>query len=457
MSGDNLDDEEIRALIIVDCIAQAEEWQKLIANSACRDRIRPIYPSAIKKEKASFDSLLEDCRNTIYEDNDIDAIISFQKEYAFIQAILVKEFDLQKQKVPSFESLVVCLHKYYTKHRLIHGFHFPYQTIDVEDATISDYEAALDETEEPALLIDAISTTGALVKKITVEHLSVTELEKIRQKVTANFDIFKDILAKYTPSGRENYPHIFEPVCIIEEYWKAFYKDVSFHQVECCVSTDSRKGKQELVPWALTDLEYSSGKRRSLKYVGTPSQIPSQTNIWAVLYEVYETLLSFGFQNYFFNAIVISSSNGDVKIADINPGVIKENAELYKHTLSQGDNIQGIIDAGLGKMQRTPKTRLNRYSMRAEIRTFAEQCTVEDIIDLKLARSTPEVELLVQFNDQHIVHDMDEGGMHIANVYLNMASKAECQDSFAKICNSIMKTKSKMNWNMKENQGKKTV
>ena len=107
-----------RVLVLADSLGQADELQRHISGQRDTD-IKFIYPASIGHEKASFETLLNDCREVIREE-DIDTVICTHTQNYLIHAILHKEFP--QMKGPSFESVIICLHRYYNQKMLLNGF-----------------------------------------------------------------------------------------------------------------------------------------------------------------------------------------------------------------------------------------------------------------------------------------------------------------------------------------------
>ena len=426
-------------LFIADSMAQYEDLERLIGKKKYEE-VTFRYPEPIGQEKKTIKKLLEDCKKVINE-CDIEGIVTLHPGNTLVQAVLLKEFNDMNWKGPTFQGALMCLHKYYNKQKVLTDFHFNFAKVEVEDKVIADYISALEETGEPGYLVDAIGTNESLVKKIRSDKLSMREIESIRKSVVKNYDHFRELIDEH--AEKDKHPWVMEPLCVVSSYWKD-YDNVSFHLAECCVP----ENEESMIHWALTDVVYGRGDRKCLKYVSMPSVIEegAQMDIWGSIRMVCNRLCNFGFKQHFFHALIASTREGAVKIVDLNCGIIKENTLLYRHVLTQGDNLKGLIQLSMGDMVGKPKVLPNRYAMRAELRTFLEPGTVDNCIDLKLAKTVEDIELFVQHSDQAIVPDAEEGGMKLANVYLTGANREECFDKMNGICEKIIKQGSKMNW-----------
>ena len=215
-----------RVLVLADSLAQADEVQRHIAGQKDTDT-KFIYPSNITQSSyANYDALIHDCRESI-QDEDVDTVICLHPQNYLIQAVLMKEFE--HMRGPSFESVLLCLHKYYNKKLLLSSFNLDFEAIEVEDATPNDYAQALDETGEPAILLDALTPNTSLVQHLTSAQLSLKDVESIRKVVTSNHDVWKALISSNTNVAK--HPRLSEPMALVTEQWKAYDGDVTFHQV----------------------------------------------------------------------------------------------------------------------------------------------------------------------------------------------------------------------------------
>ena len=106
-----------KTLVLVNSFVQAEDVSKHIASQRESDT-KFVYPSNIGLDRARFDNFLKDCAETIVEE-EIETIVCFHPENFLIHAMLLKEFP--HLNGPSFESITLCLHKFYTWKYLLSG------------------------------------------------------------------------------------------------------------------------------------------------------------------------------------------------------------------------------------------------------------------------------------------------------------------------------------------------
>ena len=425
----------IRALLLVDSLSQADDVQRCVA--AQRDsETKFIYPNVIGHEKASFGSLLKDCSEVIKEE-DIDIVVCMHPENHLIHTALIQKF--KHMRGPSFESALLCLHKFYCRKVLLSGFTLNFECIEVEDAKREDYETALDDVGDAALLSDAIGCTGSMLRQAKLEQMTTKEIGDIRALIKKNHNRFIPIMTKYI--GKEKHPLTFEPMILVSENWKNYSGDVTFHQVECCIADG------EVVPWVITDVVMTSDRRRCVKYVSIPSSLKETSvhEIWGTVGILSQRLIGFGFADQFFNLLLLCTRDGGIKIVNLDCGIIVSNGPLYRHVYQHGDNLKACVQVLRGQMIREPKLNPKRHSIRAELRTFNDG-HIDDVIDVKTVRQVHDAEWFTTNFEQEIKHDAVDGGMHLGNLYVNGTDIDDCLNQTYDKLKSVLKPKSKTNW-----------
>ena len=123
----------------------------------------------------------------------------------------------------------------------------------------------------------------------------------------------------------------------------------------------------------------------------------SQFEVWAVVREVLEKLISFGFKDSFVNIAVQINTDGAVRIHDINPGFVHDNVSLSRFVYQNGDTLRAHCDVGMNQEPHHIKMRPRHLAMKAYITLFSSG-SLKDLVDIKQLKANKHTTLLVPEN-----------------------------------------------------------
>ncbi len=219
------------------------------------------------------------------------------------------------------------------------------------------------------------------------------EIDNIKMDVTSNIaKVMPLIMGKF---DSDRYNLAFEPMCIVEEVnkkesGKFVHSDTGFYQVELCHVEDN------VMPWIISDIQCWPDKPECRRAVSVPTamSMATQFEVWAVLREVVEKLVTFGFKNSFINATVEITSDGSVRIHDLYPTMIFDNVPLYRHVYQNGDTLRAHCDVSLDQEPLHLKQKPKKFAMKAYLTVFTSG-PVENLINMKKLKSNKFAHALV--------------------------------------------------------------
>ena len=416
-------------LVIVSSMAGADDLKRHLV----RDRFpefRFYYPSNLESEATDLMSLYKNCCDVV-ETESIELVFAAHKGLELVQAALVKKYP--QLRGPSIESSFLCAHRYYNRQMISLGFNTAFGVIDVDSGKDSDIVSAFDETQSPAILNDAYVYFKSMPsRRIKSPKQFLQDMEDIKNTLKPSSKFFQEFLNEFIDIDRYNLA--FELCAVIEQYFDPTNPDLSMHDVELCVYDD------DFIPWAITDRFYWKQKPKCLLGVGIPSRMTEvvQFQVWAVLREVVQRLLPFGFDSQFIQAKVVAMPQmATVRILEMGGCIIRENTLLYRHVLQNGDNAKAVIDMGVGRIVRHPKLLPNRYAFLGRLATFTTDIAA-NIVDIKAAKTMSNVDILPSADTMIQVDDSDKG-YQVAKVYAYGTSFEDCMATMESTKNEVLK------------------
>ena len=432
-----------RCLVLVNSFVQAEDVSKHISSQRDSDT-KFIYPLNIGLDRARFDNFLRDCADTIHEE-EIETTVCFHPENHMIQTMLIKQFP--HLNGPSFESVMLCLHKFYTWKVLLSGMSLKFSFFEVEDAKIQEQLAVFEDIGETGIYMDAVKATTAVYELVRDNEDDFDELEMQRRKmfVCNRFDSYLPALNAFGDRGK--YPFMFKPMSIISENWRDYVHDVTYHIVECCVRND-----KEVIPWAIVDVILSKDEHRGVKYYSFPSTLERamQHEIWGHVGFISQFLVATGFVNQFFNLFIMCTPSGGIRIIDLDCGCVINNGQMYRAVLNQGCPLRASVllarSEGSTQIVREPKMNAQRHSIRAEIRSYHTTGTIDGIVDMRHLKSHSDMEWACTSFESRAKADELHGGQLLGTFHIHGKSLEDCLKQAEEKVHSILLPTSYTNW-----------
>lgn len=240
-------------------------------------------------------SYLEGCRAFLKDNAHIRHILYSHDLAGLLAGILCDKFDLRG---PSFESMFLCSHKYYSRQRQKEAIWNV--GIDLEDA--SSY-ALVDRF--PCYLKPASLVLTLFQKQIKDKEDLIYTLEQLRSELpkwSANYqEIFKSFVS------HQDYPLAHKQCVVVEE----LVTDASQHCVEAWSDAD---GTPHL--WAITDANYSSDGNMAIDNYSTPSSLPSKMQA-TIVQEAFDLARAHQLRSSFWN-VELWVKGGKTIITEIN-------------------------------------------------------------------------------------------------------------------------------------------
>ena len=389
---------------------------------------------------ASPTALLEDCSELIKAE-DVELLVSFHPGLDLVHAALLRSFP--HLKGPSCESVFLCLHKAYNRQSLLGIFSLPYAVIDLDDVVREKVAVEMDNFGGQAYLRDCVGNSGSTMRRLKNERQFWKEFDKIKEEVTNNQNPYHAFFDNYI--DRAKYPLAHQ--VLLEKYWEIVAKDINVHLVEACVSDG------EFIPWIISDVAYSRSKPRCINTVSVPTKLDGflQMQVWGVMREVVQRLTAQGFEHHFVNALVLTSDDGLVRVADVNSCIVRENTALYKHVFQSGDNMRAQLELLQGHMLRTPRLLDQKFACRCAITAFTEDVTLGDIMNIKEAKAQGHVDIMVPTSDSWRVKKSDFG-TQISRFSVFGISEEDCDRQLKEVLTNILKEPKHTNWAEKDKE-----
>ena len=220
------------------------------------------------------------------------------------------------------------------------------------------------------------------------------DLDEIKAQVGDNLKELSPFIAKNIDDIY--YDQALELMCLLEKVKphyrtsKSDHEDTGLYVVECCVSDG------EVIPWVISDINYWTDRPHCKKSVTIPTTMGASTQfeVWAVVREILEKLMSFGFKNSFVNVTLQVNSDGSVRIHDIFPGCVYDNLPLSRFVYQNGDSLRAQCDVSSGQEPNHVKIRPRHVAMKAYITLFGSGA-LGDLVDLEELKSNKHVTLSV--------------------------------------------------------------
>ena len=220
------------------------------------------------------------------------------------------------------------------------------------------------------------------------------ELDEIKTQVADNLKELNPLIAEKV--DEIYYDLAQESLCLLEEVKphlitsKLDHCDTGLYVVECCVSDG------EVIPWVISDVNYWANRPHCKKSVTIPTTmgVSTQFEVWAVIREILEKLMSFGFKDSFVNITIQVNHDGSVRVHDIFPGFVYDNVPLNRFVYQNGDTLKAHCDIGAGQEPSHVKMRPKQAAMKGYITLFGSG-VLSDLVHLKLLKSNKHVTLSV--------------------------------------------------------------
>ena len=300
------------------------------------------------------EKLLEMCRQMIREHN-ITVVFANQQIGILLSAILSQEF--AKISAVNIESVFLCSHKFYTwKYLNSRVDKLPCSAIAVKDDA---YEFAVNVMSEIAL---PCSLSGAYQDQSWHAH---------------DRDELMEAVKKCGCSARKDknlYFHLIDPIINDSKYsYASKSMIVASNYIEPQASAMTQDGPMsvkvfveayvfegELVPWAMVSEMIPSHRALSNQFFmgyEMPSGLPQcqQTNLWSAFKSDVKNLQKIGFNNSFVYGQYEVYRDGYIHLIKLVPTAHTELTHLYRHALSQGNNLHAALQLALGIKPDPPK------------------------------------------------------------------------------------------------------
>ena len=265
----------------------------------------------------------------------------------------------------------------------------------MDDFTSLQIKEHLREFTLPVMFMEAMNCTSRpLTMLLHTLKDRRKELDEIKTQVADNLKELNPLIAEKV--DEIYYDLAQESLCLLEEVTphlitsKLGHCDTGLYVVECCVSDG------EVIPWVISDVNYWADRPHCKKSVTIPTTmgVSTQFEVWAVIREILEKLMSFGFKDSFVNITIQVNQDGSVRVHDIFPGFVYDNVPLNRFVYQNGDTLKAHCDIGAGQEPSHVKMRPKHVAMKGYITLFGSG-VLSDLVDLKLLKSNKHVTLSV--------------------------------------------------------------
>ena len=268
----------------------------------------------------------------------------------------------------------------------------------MENTTPAQISSVISEFPPPVLFSEALNCTLRPFSMVVHTPKEVRkELEEIKTKVTENLKNLTPLMVSNLDEAR--YDLVNEAICVVEEI-KPHFKtdkmdnsDTGLYIVECCIS------EGEVIPWVIADVNYWVDRPHCKKSVTVPTTLEASTQfeVWAVVRELVEKLISFGFKDSFVNITVQVNTDSSVRIHDLFPGFVHENVPLSRFVYQNGDTLKAYCDISMKQEPHHIKMRPRHLAMKAYINLFSSG-SLNNLVDIKQLKSNKHITLSVPEN-----------------------------------------------------------
>ena len=313
---------------------------------------------------------IEFCKEYI-EQHDIQVVLATHDIPAIIQAILCQQF--KHLRGPSIESVLHCLHKFYTR-AYLDPSPIRYTYVDLENFhTYSNVKSL----GFPSFIKPAISATSLFVSMLK-SYAEFEEKAAVLKEEFSQFRYFNVFADEYI--DRAKYPLCFQNTALVEEYVQSPYK----------ITMDGCVFNEQIIFWGLTDNIYFSSKPECFNACIYPSSLPEfiQENIRQSYSQIVHRLIDLGYDNQFVNVEFFVFEDGSLKVMEVNSRVFGQIRPIYVQCLEDGDQFAALIEICCGHRPKTPKPN-GLFGGNFYVNTFADDIT-ENLVNFEIADRHPE-------------------------------------------------------------------
>ena len=288
-------------------------------------------------------------------------------------------------------SVRIFIRRYYCRKYITRGFHNNYSIVELDGFTSLQVSEYLGEFTLPVMFMEAMNCTSRPLTMLvhTLKALR-KELDEIKAQVADNLKELNSLIAEKVDGIY--YDLAQQSVCLLEEVKPHFiahkldHCDTGLYVVECCVSDG------EVIPWVISDINYWTDRPHCKKSVTIPTTmgVSTQFEVWAVIREILEKLMSFGFKDSIVNITIQVNHDGSVRIHDIFPGFVYDNVPLNRFVYQNGDTLKAHCDIGAGQEPSHVKARPRHVAMKGYITLFGSG-VLSDLVDLEKLKSNKHV------------------------------------------------------------------
>lgn len=332
---------------------------------------------------------------------------------------------------PSFESVFLCVHKYYT-HLMIDLDPVPYSCLDLSALDL-DHECtkALENITLPAFVkpctgygskgISVIQSRDDLKHVVkTWESKGISTAIRRGQKYINSF--FTNNL------DTQKYPLATLSTALVQKYMDMANA--------VCVNADGYVYDGEIFHWSMSDNIYSVSKPQCLLATTYPSNVHKhmQSKVWKLFDAVIIKLIGFGFNNSFVNVEVFVLQSGDVKLLEINPRVGGSLLALSK-AIDERNVFLAELQLAEGVNPGCPEVDSSQHSLLGYVRTYGSGKSAE-LFDFDHAKSSSE--FILDTCPEQDVDGSSTAGEHLARVCCSGRSREEVMDRYWSACHQVL-------------------
>lgn len=335
------------------------------------------------------------------EREDIDGVLFSHDVANLVAGVLIDRHGLPG---PSFESVFLADHKYYSRKHQPNVPWFDY--VDLETGEWGEYDVQF-----PAYLKPPFLTMTLLQYRVDNRKEYEEAMETVREELPKYTAPFKDFFGTYVDT--DEYPLATEEIMMVEEP----LEDWTQHCVEGWVDPSG-----DIDIWAISDHNYYEGEELAIDNYSTPSTLPTETQE-ELIDIATDAIVQHGFEQSFWNVEIFRLEDRNV-ITEVNGRTASVWEPLYQGAFDTSV-YEGIIHLAGDRPEKTaavapdwePDPDYETMGAQFHVVTFGEG-PAEEYVDFEYVESVDDtdIELFVEPGDE--IEQTRTSGFWVARFHL---------------------------------------